>query len=124
MVSRETVLSVIEGHFATDVASIKATEKQTVDSLARVAGGKAAQLRRFTYNPLLGRPAVTGFGPGLLCPSPQPVWRKATPAGIYHTGRERFGTGFLRETGYLFEESMSPLATSVVGRRRSSGTDT
>ncbi|WP_369225452.1 hypothetical protein AB5J52_31770 [Streptomyces sp. R39] len=86
------------------MASIKATEKQTVDGLARVAGGKAAQLRRFTYNPLLGRPAVTGFGPGLLCPSPQLVWRKATPAGIYHTGREHFGTGFLRETGYLFEE--------------------
>ncbi|MQY40562.1 hypothetical protein SRB17_85950 [Streptomyces sp. RB17] len=103
-ISRETVLSVIERHFATDVASIKATEKQTVESLVRVAGGKAAQLRRFTYNPLLGRPAVTGFGPGLLCPSPQLVWRKATPAGIYHTGREHFGTGFLRETGYLFEE--------------------
>ncbi|MFE3476265.1 hypothetical protein ACFXOI_32415 [Streptomyces bacillaris] len=104
VVRRETVLRVIERHFATDVASIKATEKQTVDSLARVAGGKAAQLRRFTYNPLLGRPAVTGFGPSLLCPSPQLVWRKATPAGIYHTGREHFGTGFLQETGYLFEE--------------------
>ncbi|MFE5088369.1 hypothetical protein [Streptomyces mirabilis] len=103
-ISRETVVSVIERHFATDVASVKAAERQTVDSLGRVAGGKAAQLRRFTYNPLLGQPAVTGFGPGLLCPSPQLVWRRATPAGIYHTGREHFGTGFLRETGYLFEE--------------------
>ncbi|MER6374914.1 hypothetical protein ABT255_42650 [Streptomyces mirabilis] len=103
-ITRETVLSVVERHFATDVASIKAAEKQTVENLARLAGGKAAQLRRFTYNPLLGRPAVTGFGPGLLCPSPQLVWRKATPAGIYHTGREHFGTGFLQETGYLFEE--------------------
>jgi hypothetical protein len=45
-ISRETVLSVIERHFATDVASIKATEKQTVESLVRVAGGRAAQLPR------------------------------------------------------------------------------
>lgn len=104
MVSRDTVLRVIERHFATDVASIKATEKQTMQKLARVAGGAAAQLRRFTYSPLLGRPAVTGFGPGLLCPSPQLVWRKATPAGIYHTGLEHFGPVFLEETGYLFEE--------------------
>lgn len=104
MVSRETVLRVTERHFATDVASIKATEKQTVENLAKVAGGNAARLRRFTYNPLLGRPAVTGFEPGLLSPSPRLVWRKATPTGIYHTGREHFGTGFLEETGYLFEE--------------------
>ncbi|MGA5042369.1 hypothetical protein ACPCA8_35905 [Streptomyces capoamus] len=103
-VSRDTVLRVIERHFATDVASVKAAEKHTTQNLARVAGGKAAQLRRFTYNPLLGRPAVTGFGPGLLCPSPQLVWRKATPSGIYHTGREHFGPDFLQETGYLFEE--------------------
>ncbi|MBZ3904374.1 hypothetical protein [Streptomyces griseiscabiei] len=104
VVSRETVLRVVERHFATDVASIKATEKQTMENLAKVAGGKAAQLRRFTYNPLLGRPAVTGFGAGLLCPSPQLVWRKATPPGIYHTGLEHFGSAFLEETGYLFEE--------------------
>ncbi|MFE1455736.1 hypothetical protein ACFW7K_12155 [Streptomyces sp. NPDC058735] len=103
-VSRDTVLRVVERHFATDVASIKAAEKQATRNLARVAGGTAAQLRRFTYNPLLGRPAVTGFGPGLLCPSPQLVWRKATPSGIYHTGREHFGPDFLQETGYLFEE--------------------
>lgn len=70
MVSRDTVLRVVERHFATDVASVKAVEKQTTQNLARVVGGKAAQLRRFTYSPLLGRPAVTGFGPGLLCPSP------------------------------------------------------
>ncbi|MDO0916752.1 hypothetical protein QQM39_39860 [Streptomyces sp. DT2A-34] len=109
VVSRETVLRVIERHFATDVASIKTTEKQTLENLAKVAGSKAAQLRRFTYNPLLGRPAVTGFGTGLLCPSPQLVWRKATPAGIHHTGRDHFGPAFLEETGYLFEE--------YVGRR-------
>ncbi|MGC9539848.1 hypothetical protein [Streptomyces sp. UG1] len=98
------MLHVVERHFATDVASVKAAEKRTTHNLARVAGGKAAQLRRFTYNPLLGRPAVTDFGPGLLCPSPQLVWRKATPPGIYHTGREHFGPDFLQETGYLFEE--------------------
>lgn len=86
------------------MASVKAAEKHTTQNLARVAGGKAAQLRRFTYNPLLGRPAVTGFGPGLLCPSHQLVWRKATPSGIYHAGREHFGPDFLQETGYLFEE--------------------
>ncbi|WP_158973337.1 hypothetical protein [Streptomyces griseus] len=98
------MLRVVERHFATDVAAVKAIEKRTTQNLASVAGGKAAQLRRFTYNPLLGRPAVTGFGPGLLCPSPQLVWRKATPAGMYHTGREHFGPDFLQETGYLFEE--------------------
>jgi hypothetical protein len=31
--SWETVLSVVEGHFATDVASIRTTEKKTVENL-------------------------------------------------------------------------------------------
>jgi hypothetical protein len=88
VVNRETVLRVVERHFATVVATIKAIEQRTAENLAKVAGSKAAQLRRFTYNPLLERPAVTGFGGGLLCPSPQLVWRKATPPGIYHTGLE------------------------------------
>lgn len=52
---------------------------------AKAADDETAQLRRFTYNPLLGRPTVAGFRPCLLWASPQLVWREATPAGIDHT---------------------------------------
>lgn len=104
IIGRDTVLRTLERHFTTDAAAFKQAEKRSVENLVQVAGATASQLRRFTFNPLLRRPAVTGFGSGLLCPSPQLVWRKATPAGIYHTGLDHFGPCFLVETGYLFEE--------------------
>lgn len=91
-------------HFVTDTAAFRKAESRSVAVVERVVGPDAGQYRRFSYNPLAGRPLVTGFGPGLLCPSPGLLWRKVNPAGIYHTGLEHFGPGFLQETGYLFEE--------------------
>lgn len=104
VISRETAVSTIDRHSAADAAAFKEAENRSVDGLAQIAGAKADQLRRFTYHPLQGRPVLTGFGPGLLCPSPQLVWRKVTSAGIYYTGLEPFGNEFPVETGYLFEE--------------------
>jgi hypothetical protein len=103
-VDRNTVQEVTARHFAIDTAAFKQAEQHSVARLEELAGPGAGLYRRFAYNPLAGRPAVSGFGPGLLCPSPSLVWRKATPRGIYHTGLEHFGPSFLQETGYLFEE--------------------
>ena len=103
-VGQHTVEQVAGRHFTIDTATFKKAEQRSVTSQQRLAGASTGLYRRFAYNPLAGRPAVTGCGPGLLCPSPSLVWRKATPPGIYHTGREHFGPDFLQETGYLFEE--------------------
>ncbi|MFJ3908946.1 hypothetical protein [Streptomyces vinaceus] len=104
VVDRDVVLRVLDRHFATDLTTFREAEKRSVSGLARAAGAHAAQLRRFTFNPLLDKPAVRGFGPGLLCPSPPLVARKATPVGVYFTGLAHFGNDFLVETGYVFEE--------------------
>jgi hypothetical protein len=104
-VGQDTVEEVTARHFVIDIAAFKEAERQSVARLKDLAGPGAGLYRRFAYNPLTGRPVVSGFvGPGLLCPSPSLVYRKATPVGIYHTGKEYFGPGFLEETGYLFEE--------------------
>jgi hypothetical protein len=55
-VGRDTAVCVLDNHFATSVEEFRAKDK--------VAAERADRLRRFTYNPLRGRPLLTGFGPG------------------------------------------------------------
>lgn len=105
VIDRHTILGTLEQHFAIDVPTFRATELKTKEDLAKKRHGlDAALLRRFTFNPLAGRPAVLGFDSWLLCPAPQYIWRKASPMGIYYSGKDHFGTGFPEETGFLFEE--------------------
>ncbi|MET8630219.1 hypothetical protein ABZW30_42020 [Kitasatospora sp. NPDC004669] len=105
IVSRDTIVRVLERQFAIDTAAFKQTEHETNKRLEAVPQARNSQLRRFTYNPLIGRPAVTGYGDTwLLCPVPQLVHRKAGPAGIYHAGGRHFGRSFAVEMGYLFEQ--------------------
>lgn len=66
--------------------------------------GRDGPLRRFTYNPLRGRPLLTGFGTGYLCPMPQLALAKATPWGVYFTLLDHFGPGFASDLGNLFEQ--------------------
>lgn len=104
-VGRDTVVRVIDAHFATGAEQFRAENK-----LAAGRAGPDDHLRRFTYNPLRGHPLLTGFGPGYLCPMPQLAWAKATPWGVYFTGLGHYGDRFARDLGHLFEQ--------YVGRQR------
>ncbi|MCW2943238.1 MAG: hypothetical protein JWN00_6223, partial [Actinomycetia bacterium] len=93
----ETVLAVLDRHFAVDAATFKAQ-----DLAAQARADK--ELRRFTYNPLRGRPALTGFGPGYLVPAPHLALAKAGLSGIYFSGHQHYGHQFPTELGHLFEQ--------------------
>ncbi len=98
-VGRDTVVRVIDAHFATGAEQFRAENKLAADRT-----GPDDHLRRFTYNPLRGHPLLTGFGPGYLCPMPQLAWAKATPWGVYFTGLGHYGDRFARDLGHLFEQ--------------------
>lgn len=109
-VSRETVLHVLDAHFA---ASIEQFRSENTEAAARA--GDDDHLRRFTHNPLRSHPLVTGFGPGYLCPIPHLAWAKAAPWGIYFTGRGRYGNQFTRDLGHLFEQYIGRLLKLLPG---------
>lgn len=89
----------LDTHFA-----IAATDFPQANRKAAAVAAYDRRLRRFTYNPLRGRPAVTGLGQDYLCPIPQLAWAKTTLAGLYFTGLERLGAGFTEDLGHLFEQ--------------------
>lgn len=60
--------------------------------------------RRYSYNPLRGKPLLSGYGDGYLCPVPQLIPGKAGPLGIYFSGLHHFGTGFTGDLGHLYEQ--------------------
>ena len=97
--------AVLDRHFATDVQTLK-NEEAAAAAQARAAGTPALDpaLRRFSYNPLRGRPLVTGYGPGYLIPVPAAVMAKASPLGLYFTGLEGLGKTFADDLGELFEQ--------------------
>jgi hypothetical protein len=100
VVGRDTLTRVVDTHFAIDRDQFKAEDEKARERSAR----RDPQLRRFTYNPLSGRPLVTGIGPGYLCPVPQLAWAKATPWGVYFSGLDRYGDQFAHDLGNLFEQ--------------------
>ncbi|MGW2891818.1 hypothetical protein ACWDDN_42245 [Streptomyces griseoruber] len=97
--------AVIDRHFATSAQTLK-NEEAAAAARARAAGTPVLDpaLRRFSYNPLRGRPVVTGFGPGYLIPVPAAVVAKASPLGLYFTGLEGLGEAFAHDLGELFEQ--------------------
>jgi hypothetical protein len=60
--------------------------------------------RRFTYNPLLGKPIVSGVVDERLVPVPGLIDRKISPLGLWYTGFERWGKPFADDVGELFEQ--------------------
>ncbi|MFE9424117.1 hypothetical protein ACFYNO_14260 [Kitasatospora sp. NPDC006697] len=89
--------AVLERHFVTDAARLRAAYPASPDPL----------LRRYGHNPLRTTPLVAGFGDGYLVPVPAAVLSKASMLGIYYTGGEANltprGKLFTTELGYLFE---------------------
>ncbi len=99
-VGPDTVTRVLDAHFAISKDRFRAEDNK----VAQRASGLDPRLRRFTYNPLRGRPVLTGFGPGYLCPVPHLAWAKATPWGVYFSGLDHYGDRFTRDLGHLFEQ--------------------
>jgi hypothetical protein len=64
----------------------------------------ASAWRRFAYNPLMGRPVVSGLGTDWLIPVPGLVVRRLSPLGIYYAGVARWGKPFADDVGDLFEQ--------------------
>jgi hypothetical protein len=98
-VGRDTVIRVLDTHFATTVSQFGTDDQEAV-----TRAGRDDRLRRYTSNPFRGRPLITGFGPGYLCPVPYLALAKATPWGVYFTGMAHYGQGFAHDLGHLFEQ--------------------
>jgi hypothetical protein len=103
---------VLDAHFATSVTAFRADDQQ-----AAARAGRDARLRRYTSSPLRARPLLTGFGPGYLCPVPYLALAKATPWGVYFTGLSRYGEGFARDLGHLFEQYIGRQLRLLPGAR-------
>lgn len=95
----EAVRRTLDAHFAVCVTDFPKLDREAAGTASR-----DRRLRRYTYNPLAGRPAVTGLGPDYLCPIPQLAWAKATLAGLYYTGVAHYGSRFADELGDLVEQ--------------------
>ncbi|MEU9547298.1 hypothetical protein [Streptomyces mirabilis] len=97
--------AVIDRHFATSAQTLK-NEEAAAAAQAPATGTPALDpaLRRFSYNPLRGRPVVTGYDTRYLIPVPAAVVAKASPLGLYFTGLEGLGEAFANDLGELFEQ--------------------
>jgi len=60
--------------------------------------------RRFTYNPLMGKPIVSGISDVRLVPVPGLIDRKISPLGLWYTGFDLWGSDFSDDVGELFEQ--------------------
>ena len=98
-VGRDTVTRVLDAHFATGIDWFGPDDQEAV-----ARAGRNDRLRRYTFNPLRGRPLLTGFGQGYLCPFPYLALAKATPWGVYFTGLNRYRQRFAHDLGHLFEQ--------------------
>ncbi len=110
------MMAVIDDHFAASVAQLRSDDTR-VNRKSRSAPGYDRRLRRFEYNPLRARPAISGIGPLYLCPSPGLVWAKATPWGLTLSGIEHFGVKFPRDLGHLFEAYIGRQLGLLAGAR-------
>ncbi len=78
---------------------------------------RAAPLRRYTFNPLLDRPVVSGLGQGRLVPVPALIDRKISPLGVWYSGFGRWGEAFATEVGELFEQYIGRHLALIPGAR-------
>ncbi len=83
---------VLRDHMTADIDSFRTrdTEQPSID-------------RRFTFNPLIETPVVSGVGPNLLMPVPDYINWKTTPSGLYFTGVRHWGERFSQDLGELFQ---------------------
>lgn len=60
--------------------------------------------RRFSHNPILNTPAISGVVDKLLIPVAPVITRKVSPQGIYYAGVAKWGNSFAEDMGDLFEQ--------------------
>ncbi|EHB58714.1 hypothetical protein MycrhDRAFT_1150 [Mycolicibacterium rhodesiae JS60] len=65
---------------------------------------RPSKQRRYTFNPLLDKPIVSGIGESRLVPVPGMIDRKISPLGLWYMGFEKWGTPFADDVGELFEQ--------------------
>jgi hypothetical protein len=82
----EKITSVIPVDVMRRVVDEKFTGDRDFFRSYRSSENNASPYRRFTYNPLLGKPVVSGIGNELLVPVPAQVVRKISPQGIWYAG--------------------------------------
>jgi hypothetical protein len=103
----DPILEPIMSHIPADLMG-DVLEREFIGSTQFFRGKRgptvAEPFRRFTFNPLLGRPIVSGIGTDLLVPVPGQVIRKVSPLGIWYSGYERWGNPFAEDIGDLFEQ--------------------
>lgn len=85
---------VVETHFVGDISYFRRTRPEL----------HLAPLRRYTFNPLLDRPVVSGLAEEQLVPIPGLIDRKIGPLGIWYSGVARWGGRFATDMGELFEQ--------------------
>jgi hypothetical protein len=88
------IRNVIESHF---IGNLKFYQQER-------SVFKPSKYRRFTYNPLIGKPIVSGVVDGHLVPVPGLIDRKISPLGFWYTGFEKWGKPFADDVGELFEQ--------------------
>lgn len=77
------------------------------DEFAAANGRPRSSLwRRFSFNPLLARPAVSGLldSDDWLIPVPGFLARRISMGGVYYDGIQHFGKAFADDLGDLFEQ--------------------
>lgn len=92
----EMMWTVMEQNFVASASSFRALRsKSTPDGY-----------RRFTFNPLLATPAVSGLGDAYVVPVVGQLLRKISPLGVYYAGvaHEGWGDKFAQDVGDLFEQ--------------------
>jgi hypothetical protein len=65
---------------------------------------RTSPIRRYTFNPLLDRPIVSGITGGHLVPVPGLIDRKIGPMGVWYAGMTKWDNEFAKEVGHLFEQ--------------------
>lgn len=98
-IPRDVLRAVIEKHFMASRAELAEVHQR---SRLR-AGAPRREYRRFSFNPLTSRPAISGLSDVLLIPVPGLIVRKASPLGIYYEGIAQWGSQFAEDLGELFE---------------------
>lgn len=93
-IPRALMHDVLAYHFTGDLEHFRAAH----------ASDTPSSLRRFSCNPLLLQPIVSGMGEELLVPVPAMVLRKISSSGIWYMGNDRWPVEFAQDVGELFEQ--------------------
>ena len=90
----EVMRAVIASHFMADISLFRQQRPKF----------RPTPYRRFTFNPLIGKPIVSGISDVRLVPVPGLIDRKISPLGFWYAGFELWGRAFSDDVGELFEQ--------------------